>query len=164
MATHPNDFFHRLQRICLVAGVKVVHTPCISKAPIIGSTRWLNDTPFIQLSGRYNRNDSFWFTFFHEAGHILLQGKKDIFLENVIYSDRDLVKENEANNFAIKWTLTDDELEIILAATPLTEEAIKDFAQKFNTHPAIIIGRLQHKKLISYSVGKQFVEQVVFEK
>ena len=75
MATHPEGFFNQLQSICLEAGVKVVHTPCINKAPISGSTRWLNDTPFIQLTGRYNRNDSFWFTFFHEAGHILLHGK-----------------------------------------------------------------------------------------
>src|SRR5690606_21676198 len=89
MATHPDGFFNQLQSICLEAGVKVVHTPCISKAPISGSTRWLNDTPFIQLTGRYNRNDSFWFTFFHEAGHILLHGKKDIFLEKIEYSDKD---------------------------------------------------------------------------
>ena len=64
MAIHPADFFKKLQAFCLEAGVKVVHTPCLPKAPIAGSTRWMNDTPLIQLSGRYNRNDSFWFTFF----------------------------------------------------------------------------------------------------
>lgn len=109
MANHPDGFFNELQCICLDAGVKVVHTPCISKAPISGSTRWLNDTPFIQLTGRYNRNDSFWFTFFHEAGHILLHGKKDIFLENLDYTDKDMKKEKEADQFACKWTLTEDE-------------------------------------------------------
>ncbi len=77
IANHPEGFFNQLQSICLEAGVKVVYTPCINKAPISGSTCWLNgDTPFIQLTGRYNRNDSFWFTFFHEAGHILLHGKR----------------------------------------------------------------------------------------
>ncbi len=145
------------------AGVKVVHTPCIHKAPISGSTRWLNDTPFIQLTGRYNRNDSFWFTFFHEAGHILLHGKKDIFLENLDYTDKDMEKEQEANEFACKWTLTEDEEAEILAAASFSEEVIRDFAKQFNTHPAIIIGRLQHKKLIDFSVGKKFVEQVNFE-
>lgn len=163
MATHPEDFFNQLQRICLEAGVKLVHTPCIIKAPISGSTRWLNDTPFIQLSGRYNRNDSFWFTFFHEAGHILLHGKKDIFLEKVEFSDKDQLKENEADEFAIKWTLTSDEEAEIIAAAPLREEDIRIFAKKFNTHPAIIIGRLQHKKLIPYSLGREFFEPVIFE-
>jgi HTH-type transcriptional regulator/antitoxin HigA len=163
MAKHPADFFNQLQRICLGAGVKVVHTPCIKNAPISGSTRWLNDTPFIQLTGRYNRNDSFWFTFFHEAGHILLHGKKDIFLEKVEYTDKDLEKEQQADEFACKWTLTDDEEAKILEATPLNEEVIRDFAKKFNTHPAIIIGRLQHKKLIPYSFGREYFEPVIFE-
>ena len=163
MASHPGGFFSKLQHICLEAGVKVVHTPCVSKAPISGSTRWLNDTPFIQLTGRYKRNDSFWFTFFHEAGHILLHGKKDIFLEKVEYSDKDLMKEKEADEFAIKWTLTDDEEAEILAAAPLSEEVIRNFAKQFNTHPAIIIGRLQHKKLIPYSLGREYFETVIFD-
>ena len=163
MASHPGPFFSKLQHICLEAGVKVVHTPCVSKAPISGSTRWLNDTPFIQLTGRYKRNDSFWFTFFHEAGHILLHGKKDIFLEKVEYSDKDLMKEKEADEFAIKWTLTDDEEAEILAAAPLSEEVIRNFAKQFNTHPAIIIGRLQHKKLIPYSLGREYFETVIFD-
>ncbi|MEI6408044.1 MAG: HigA family addiction module antitoxin [Bacteroidota bacterium] len=163
MAKHPDDFFHKLQGICLEAGVKVVHTPCINKAPISGSTRWLNDTPFIQLTGRYKRNDSFWFTFFHEAGHILLHGKKDIFLEKVEYSDKDLLKEKEADEFAVKWTLSIEQEAEVLAALPLSEADIRNFAEKFNTHPAIIIGRLQHKKLIHYSLGRDYFEPVDFE-
>lgn len=163
MASHPDGFFYQLQHICLEAGVKVVHTPCINKAPISGSTRWLNDTPFIQLTGRYNRNDIFWFTFFHEAGHILLHGKKDIFLEKVAYSDKDLIKEKEADAFAVKWTLTADEEAEILIAAPLNDKKIRHFAKQFNTHPAIIIGRLQHKKLIPYALGRGYLEPVVFE-
>ena len=163
MAKHPKDFFNQLQKICLEAGVKVVHTPCINKAPISGSTRWLNDTPFIQLTGRYNRNDSFWFTFFHEAGHILLHGKKDIFLEKVDYSDKDLIKEREADRFAVKWTLSEEEEEEIVSTTLLTDAHVRHFAKKFDTHPAIIIGRLQHKKLIPYTLGRDYFEPVVFE-
>lgn len=104
MAKHPDKFFKQLQDICFEAGVKVVHTPCLPKAPINGSARWLKDTPLIQLSGRYNRNDSFRFTFFHEAGHILLHGKKDIFLETIEDSDADKVKEKQADDFAFMHT------------------------------------------------------------
>jgi HTH-type transcriptional regulator/antitoxin HigA len=163
MATHPKGFFEKLQQICLDAGVKVVHTPCIKKAPISGATRWLNDTPFIQLSGRYKRNDSFWFTFFHEAGHIILHGKKDIFLEQVDYLDKDQEKEHEADKFACKWTLNEEEEAEILKASSLTEDVVREFARRFNTHPAIIIGRLQHKKLIPYSFGSKYLETVIFD-
>lgn len=160
MVKHPDDFFKRLQTLCLDAGVKVVYTPCINKAPINGSTRWLNDTPLIQLTGRYNRNDSFWFTFFHEAGHILLHGKKEIFLENIDYSDKDNKKEQEADAFAVKWTLPKEALNVILQKSSITEQDIIEFAEKFSTHPAIIIGRLHHKKLWPPSRGRQFIKPI----
>jgi addiction module HigA family antidote len=163
MAKHPDNFFKQLQSLCLEAGVKVVHTPCINKAPINGSTRWLHDTPLIQVTGRYKRNDIFWFTFFHEAGHILLHGKKDIFLENIDYSDKDNHKEKEADLFAIKWTLSKQEEEEILQSSNITEEDIIQFANKFNTHPAIIIGRLQHEGFVSYAFGQKFLKSVTFE-
>lgn len=79
MAKHPENFFKYLQKLCLEAGVKVVHTPCIHKAPIHGSTRWLNDTPLIQLTDRYNRNDIFWFTFFMKPGIFCYMVKRIFF-------------------------------------------------------------------------------------
>jgi Zn-dependent peptidase ImmA (M78 family) len=160
MANHPSDFFAQLQQLCISAGVKVVHTPCINKAPINGSTRWLNDTPLIQLSGRYKRNDIFWFTFFHEAGHILLHGKKDIFLENIDYSEKDRLKEHEADEFAIKWTLSREEYSEILLHNKITENVVAECAQKYNTHPAIILGRLQHDRIIRYSLGQYLIERI----
>ncbi|HTN37446.1 MAG TPA: ImmA/IrrE family metallo-endopeptidase [Arachidicoccus sp.] len=160
MAKHPKNFFNLLQKICLEVGVKVVHTPCINKAPICGSTRWIKDTPLIQLTGRYNRNDGFWFTFFHEVGHILLHGKKDIFLEKVDYSDKDLIKEKEADRFAIKWLFSEEEENEMIQNGLLNEDSIEFFAKKFNTHPAIIIGRLHHKHLLPYSVGRKYLEPI----
>ena len=100
MSHNPEENFEQLQAICLKAGVKVVFTPCLPKAPISGSTRWLRDSPLIQLSCSDHCSETFWFTFYHEAGHILLHGKKDVFLESVEYSGVDQVKENEADDFA----------------------------------------------------------------
>ena len=42
-----------------------------------------------------------------------------------------------ADEFAVKWTLTDEEEATILEAVPLTEQDIRNFANQFNTHPAI---------------------------
>ncbi|GJM36126.1 MAG: hypothetical protein DHS20C18_51270 [Saprospiraceae bacterium] len=124
--------------------------------------RWIenNTTPLIQLSCRHKRNDIFWFSFFHELGHILLHGKKDVFLENVEYEGLDAEKEKEADAFAIEWTLSEKEEAKIKADLPLTNGEIIDFAQKFGTHPGIIIGRLQKKGAISYAEGKELTEKV----
>lgn len=156
MATQPNDYFEQLQKMCLACGVKVVYTPCIKKAPLSGATRWIDDNPLIQLTGRYKQNDRFWFTFFHEAGHILLHGKKDIFLEDIEYSETDLQKEGQANDFAVAWTFSSAEEEEVLNAAPLTIESIEEFAKKFNTHPAMIIGRFHKKELLPYFEGRDF--------
>ncbi len=163
MAIQPTDFFSQLQSLCLEAGVKVVFTSCLPKAPINGSTRWLNDTPFIQLTDRYKRNDVFWFTFFHEAGHILLHGKKEIFLENIDYPDKLTKKEGEADNFAVKWTFSAEEEKEVMEAESLDEDMIRSFAEKFNTHPAIIVGRFQHRKLMPYSIGRDLIVPIRIE-
>jgi len=160
MTEQPDDFFHQLQDICLKAGVKVVHTQFLPKAPISGATRWMNDTPLIQLTGRGKRNDKFWFSFFHEAGHILLHGKKEIFLEQIEYKDKDLEKEKEADEFAVKWTFTHEEEAELKENLPDTEEAFYEYARKIKTHPAIIIGRLQHNKDIPYSLGQKFFKTI----
>jgi addiction module HigA family antidote len=158
MAEHPADFFNRLQAICLESGVKVVHTPCLPKAPISGSTRWLNEgVPLIQLSGRYKRNDSFWFTFFHEAGHIFLHGKKDIFLEDIEYTDKDTAKEVEADQFAVKWTFSEEQEAELLRQSQISEDDVIQCAKKWNTHPAMIIGRLHNKGLIPYTDGRDLI-------
>ena len=149
MASQPENFFTQLQSICATAGVKVVYTPCLPKTNLHGSTRWLNDNPLIQLSNLYNRNDIFWFTFFHEAGHIIRHGKKDVFVEGLDSSQKETIKEQEADEFAIKYTLSAEQETELIENLPLTKKTIIDFATKFNTHPAIIIGRFarEHKEL-----------------
>lgn len=161
MANHPADFFKRLQAICLEAGVKVVYTPCLKGASIHGSTRWLADTPLVQMSAKYAKNDIFWFTFFHELAHIIKHGKKYIALENEVdYDDESKVEEQEADDFAVKWTFSNEEEKEVLRHIPLTDSDILRFAKKFNTHPAMIIGRFHHKKLLPFSIGNNLIEKI----
>lgn len=75
-------------------------------------------------------------------------------------------KEEEADRFAVKWTLTIEEEEVITDAmnqSQLSVQMIAGFAKKFKTHPAVIIGRLQHKKLVPYNFGTEFLEPVELE-
>lgn len=156
MAKQPSNYFEELQRICLSAGIKIVYTPCLPKASIHGSTRWINNTPLIQLSGRYKRNDIFWFTLFHEIGHILLHGKKYISIENIDVEGENQAFEKEADVFASNWLLTENQENEILNNRNISREDILTYSEKFETHPAIIIGRLQHKKRMSYGKGNDF--------
>ena len=156
----PDNFAQQLQNICAKCGVALVFTQNLPQAPISGATRWFHNKPVIQLSGRFRSNDHFWFTFFHEAAHIILHGKKDVFLENVEGTEIDQEKEEEANAFAAKILLTGRQLQEIINAAPLTEEMIYDFAEKFRTPARVIIGRLQHVKLIPFSTGNSLRQKI----
>ncbi len=77
----PKEFVSRLTEACAQSGVAVVFVPELPKTGVSGCTRWLGGKAVIQLSLRYKSNDQLWFTFFHEAGHILKHGRKEVFLE-----------------------------------------------------------------------------------
>jgi HTH-type transcriptional regulator / antitoxin HigA len=158
---HPEDFALRLQELCLKAGVALVYTMCIPKAPISGAARWFGGNPLIQLTDRYKSNDHFWFTFYHEVGHIFLHGKKDVFMEDFDGYTSDLKKETEANEFANRWLLSQE----FIAELPekITEKEIRQIARKYETHPAIVLSRLQHQKLVPYSVGNTLKLKVILD-
>ena len=156
-------FFPKLQELCAECGVKLVSTQCLPMAPISGATRWINDTPIVQLSNRYKRYDIFWFNFFHEIGHILLHGKKDIFLEHAGCVENDLVKEQEADRFASNILLTSNDEQEILKSHDYSVEGIKRAASRYGTHPAIIVGRLQHCNAIDYWQDQSLLKSICLD-
>lgn len=159
--TQPEDFAELLQALCLDAGVALVYTACIDKAPISGAARWIGGNPLIQLTDRYKTNDHFWFTFFHEVGHILLHGKKEVFMEDFTGYVCVEEKENEANEFASKWLLPEDFIKDL--PHTITEKDIRVIARKYETHPAIVVSQLQYKKLIPYSFGNNMKLKLVLD-
>jgi Predicted Zn peptidase len=101
------------------------------------------------LSIRYGTDDHLWFTFFHEAGHILLHGKRDVFIEDDRPADQ---KEHEANTFACDFLIPAERLrQFIQAENWRSQDAIMLFAESLGLAPGIVVGRLQHEKLIPYS-------------
>jgi addiction module HigA family antidote len=161
VAEYPEDFANQLQSLCLNAGVGLVYTICLPKAPISGATRWIGNNPLIQLTDRYKTNDHFWFTFYHEVGHIMLHGKKEVFIENFEGYQLNSKKEIEADDFASKWLLP----EAFINDLPekITIKDVKKIASKYKTHAAIVIGRLHFLKKVPYSFGADLRMKVVLD-
>lgn len=145
----PEEFVPKMQRLCWEAGVVFVIVPSIPRAHVSGMARWLNlHKALIQLSLYGKQNDRFWFTFFHEAAHILLHDKKDIFLDEwdggVIVQSK---QEDEANCWAREFLIPpryDAELPKLKS-----KDAVVDYAKRLGIHPGIVVGRLQHDGLIA---------------
>jgi len=158
---HPEDFASQLKELCRTAGVALVYSLNMPKAPISGAARWIGGIPVIQITDRYKTNDHFWFTFFHEAGHILLHGKKDVFIEEFDGFDIDEVKEEEANEFAQQWVLPQAFLDDLPGT--ITERDIRAIARNYNTHSGIVLGRLQKLKRVPFSFGDKLKVKVHLE-
>ncbi|MDP5338029.1 MAG: HigA family addiction module antitoxin [Nodularia sp. (in: cyanobacteria)] len=147
----PEIFQPEMVRLCSESGVALVFVPQLPKTRTSGATHWLNpDKAIIQISLRYKTNDNLWFAFFHEAGHILLHGKRDIFLEGTgIQSIEDQDKEKQANKFSEDILIPPAELKRFLASVqPLSKANIEQFATKIGIAPGIIVGRLQHDQVL----------------
>jgi plasmid maintenance system antidote protein VapI len=146
----PPEFYPQLTTLCASAGVVVVFVPELPGVPVSGVTRWLTPRKaLIQLSLRYKTADSLWFSFFHEAGHILLHPKKAIFLDDSGQS-ANTPEECEADAFAADTLITPSDWRTFVASGDFGWPAITAFAEKIDIAPCIVLGRLQHEKKLPW--------------
>jgi HTH-type transcriptional regulator / antitoxin HigA len=158
------DFFQKeLVNLCAQAGVAVVFVQELPYTGISGATQWLTSTKaLVQLSLRYKTDDQLWFAFFHEAGHILLHGKRAVFLE-IDDKDREQ-EEQEADAFASDTLIHPTEWQQFTAQHSYHSKAgIEDFARKVGVAPGIVVGRLQHGKLLPYHHCNQLKRRIQWD-
>ncbi len=139
------QILNRVKAVCAGAGVIVVLTPEFQGTHLSGAIRWVGGRPVIQLSLRHKSDDHFWFTFFHEAGHVLTSPRRGEFIdaadiESFVDSDAD---EEVANRFARDCLLPPHEYQEFVDAGDLSASAIRVFAQAQQVAPGIVVGRLQ---------------------
>lgn len=143
----PSCFLPRVRQLCSEAGVAFVLLKATPKSRVSGVARWLSkDQALIQLSARGLSDDQLWFTFFHEAGHILLHGKNEVFLEGKEHVGKE---EDEANQFAGDF-LIPQEVYPRISSGPFTISTIRAFASSIGIAPSVVLGRLQKEKKIAY--------------
>lgn len=146
----PNVFWPKLQKLCASCGVALVAVRAPKGCRASGATRFLSDNKaLIVLSFRYRSDDQFWFTFFHEAGHLLLHGRDAVFLEDD--SDVTRQEEIEANSFA-EDILIPRERRTELLTLKAQKWPISRFAKSIGISPGIVVGQLQHLERIPRSM------------
>ncbi|MCJ7510960.1 MAG: HigA family addiction module antitoxin [Dehalococcoidia bacterium] len=142
-------FIPRMRDLCASAGVAFVVVKQFPKSGANGVVRWLSTgKAMIQLSTKRGWTDIFWFTFFHEAKHVLDRQKKRAFV-NGINDDPDA--EAAANRFAQEMLISPDEWSRFVASRAWSPLRVTEFARLVGIHPGIVVGRLQHEDLIPHS-------------
>ncbi|MDR1748889.1 MAG: HigA family addiction module antidote protein [Spirochaetaceae bacterium] len=149
----PSVFIPKLEAICAVCGVALICVPALPKLGIYGATRWLNHKYIMQLSLYGKSNDHLWFTVFHELCHIIKHSRRECFIEG---GGPETDKETEANAFASDMLIPPKYLKRFLApGRRPTIVQIEQFAVSIGIAPGIVVGRLQHDKIIPMSWGNE---------
>lgn len=146
----PKIFIPRLQELCAKCGVAVVVVPAPTGCRASGATLFVkHNKASILLSLRYLSDDHFWFSFFHEIGHLLLHGMDSIFIEGV--DEEKTPDENEANSFAAKVLIPPEYQKELKLFTANKWQDIIRFSNKVGISPGILVGQLQKLGILRYN-------------
>ena len=145
----PASFLPKLQKLCADCGVSLVIVRTPSGCPASGATRFLNEkNAMLMLSFRHLTDDHFWFSFFHEAAHLLLHHPDKFLVEGV--GDARAKLEIEANEFAQSLIVPEIHRQEFLQLKSRSIEIIR-FAKKVGVAPGLIVGQLQHHGILSFN-------------
>lgn len=146
----PESFLRELQHRCAECGVAVVVARAPAKCPASGATKILpRNRRLVLLSFRYLSDDHFWFTFFHEAGHLLLHQNTSLFLDDLDPNVSGDKEEEEANAFAAD-VLIPRQYRGELLRLPRETRRVMRFAKDIGVSPGIVVGQLQHHGRFGY--------------
>ncbi|GAC1558923.1 MAG: ImmA/IrrE family metallo-endopeptidase [Beijerinckiaceae bacterium] len=145
--SHPARFLPKLKQLCAEAGVALVVVRAPNGCRASGATKLIGpDRAMVLLSFRFRADDQFWFTVFHEFGHLLLHGAKTFVDDEETVEDE---REREANEFASNCIIPmarQAEFERL----PPKREAILRFSVSIGVAPGLVVGQMQHRNVIGH--------------
>lgn len=119
-------------------GVVLCFVPAVPGLGIYGATRWIGGRPLIQLSLLWKTDDQLWFTLFHELGHVLLHGDKELYLKG-----ERTTAEDEADSWASDLLIPP----AVAAQLPRDRNlaTVRAIAADLGIAPSIVLGRIQRE-------------------
>lgn len=141
---NPADFCPRLIEMLASCGIALVFLPHIGDSFLHGATFYDGDKIVVGLTVRGKDADKFWFSLFHELGHILLG--------HINQSNGTTIEdENAADNFAKETLIPTAEFNAFTSLNDFSKASIYSFAQEQNILCGIVVGRLQKEGFINYN-------------
>lgn len=146
-------FLPVVRKAFLEAGVVLVVLPNLKNSGINGATKKIDGKIMLMVNDRRHYADTFWFTLFHEIGHIM-NGDYGI-----TFKDNKSESEDEADLYAQRSLIPQKQYEEFISKhKSFDERTICEFAKLINQDPGIVYGRLQNDGKI------EFTEQVISKK
>ena len=150
MCNRQTDFRDELEGLMAQHGIDFSLVRNFRGAPVNGYITQKKDGSYqMVMTLRGSFADVFWFSVFHEVGHIY-HGHIGASFKFIDYG-RDFEKEKEADDFAANALLAEDAYQDFLQKADFELPSIRAFAQDQGVMPCIVIGRLQKQGLLQYN-------------
>ena len=140
----PSVFTPELSSLLSGCGVALVFLPHMTGSSLDSAAFRDGDRIVIALAARSRDADRFWFSFFHEAAHILYGH-----VDNTEGTTEE--EEDAADSFARDLLIPPADFSAFVSSNRYDRSSILSFAEKEGIDPSIVVGRLQKEKLIGYS-------------
>ena len=133
-------FFPVIKEAFGEAGVALIALPNLKNSGINGATKRVNGKIMLMVNDRRHYADTFWFTLFHEIGHIL-NGDLGVSLHDET--------EDEADHYAQMKLIPQEQYEEFIQQHDYFDESIIcQFAETIDRDPGIVLGRLLRDRLV----------------
>ncbi len=142
--TNHDGFYQDLRDKLLEAGVVFEVLPNIEGSNTNGMTKKLGKYIVLMVNDRRLYSDSFWFTLFHEIGHIM---NGDL---GISFDKEKGEIEEKADKYAQDKLIPSNEYEDFIKKRKFSVDSIKQFSRQINRDPGIVLGRLQNDGLVGY--------------
>ena len=139
------EFYPLIKKAFWEAGVIFVILPNIAGSKTNGATKKVGDNIMLMVNDRRLNADSFWFTLFHEIGHII-NGDYGISFEKETG-----VQEDAANKFAEDSLIPSEQYQKFIECAQFDLQSIRQFANTIDRDPGIVLGRLQNDKKVDFN-------------
>lgn len=139
-----NEFYSLIQDAFLEAGVIFIILPNIPGSKTNGATKKIGNNIMLMVNDRRLNADSFWFTLFHEIGHIM-NGDYGISFEADTGE-----REEIADKYAEDSLIPPEKYQDFLGKKAFDLQAITEFAEQIERDPGIVLGRLQKDGIIPF--------------
>jgi len=142
---NPNYILEQLTNIFAECGIAFAIVRNIPGAPVQGFIRKINNKMRLCVTLRNKYSDIFWFTLFHEIGH-LLDSKNELFVD---FSNNNSNAELAADSFAVEQLISKTAYFRFVQNQDFSKTSIIRFADSQGVLPGIVVGRLQHDRYLS---------------
>ena len=142
--TEPSFFSQELEGLFSACGIALVLLPHLSGSFLHGATFIDGSHIVLGLTVRGKFADKFWFSLFHELGHIM----KGHINSNLDIGDS---SETEADEFAQNTLIPPKEYGEFLEKHNYSQSEIIFFSSSIGVAPGIVLGRLQRENHVPYN-------------